>query len=109
MISLHVKSAKHGAGIQCLASRDKTEKNIAEMLKEYDQTVHPAGEYLPEPVRVYRVKVLTDFLKAGVAIEKMDMFRDILEENSLRLTCSQRMRELYNSIYSPTGREEITG
>lgn len=64
------------------------------MLKEYDQTVHPAGEYLPEPVRVYRVKVLTDFLKAGVAIEKIDMLRDILEENSLRLTCSQRMREL---------------
>ena len=33
-------------------------------------------------------------MNAGVPLEKIYIFRDILEENSLRLTCSQTMREL---------------
>ena len=77
------------------------------MLKKYDADVHPSGETLPEAVCVYCVKVLTNFLKAGVPIEKIDIFRDVLEENSLRLTCSQRMRELIPFVYQQEAKKVI--
>lgn len=77
VVSLHIKSAKHGAGIGRLAAKDKRERNIAEMLKQYDKTT----SFWRIHVRVYRVRVLTNFLKAGVPLEKIDIFRDILEEN----------------------------
>ena len=39
-----------------------------------------------EEQRVYRVKVVKTFLRCGVPINKMSEFREILEENTLRLT-----------------------
>ena len=71
VISFHVKSAKHQAGLERLVSKDKRDRNIADMLKKYDADVHPSGETLPEAVRVYRVKVLTNFLKAGVPLDNI--------------------------------------
>ena len=38
---------------------------------------------------VYRVKVMKAFLQAGVPFAKLDVFKEILEENSYRL-CTQR-------------------
>lgn len=49
---------------------------------------------LPDSVRVYRLKVLSCFMKAGVPINKMDCFRNILEENSLRLSSSSLLSEM---------------
>ena len=57
-ISLHIKSAKHAAGVQCLHSKCARERNIADLLKKSDEEVHPVGEGLPEDVRIYRIKVL---------------------------------------------------
>ena len=38
------KSAKHAAGKKCIDSKEKRERNIAEMLQAYDKKVHPSGE-----------------------------------------------------------------
>ena len=81
IITMHVQSTKHASGLERLASKEKRERTIAEMLKKYDQQVHPAGESLPESVRVYRIRMLSCFLKAGVPLN-MDNFRDILEEGA---------------------------
>ena len=51
--------------------------DIVQALEKYDADIHPSGETLPEAARVYRVKVLRTFLKAGVAIKKIDDFRDL--------------------------------
>ena len=63
-------------------------------MKKYDEEVHPVGEGLSDDVRVLRVKVLSCFLRAGVAINKIDHFRDILEEISYRLTSSRHLTEM---------------
>ena len=55
--------------------------------------MHPSGETLPDSIRVYRVKVLTTFLKAGVPINKIDDFRDLLEENAVRLAGRRPMSD----------------
>ena len=94
VIIQHIKSAKHATGKARLALKEKKERNIADMLLKYDKTVHPVGESLSESVRVYRVKVLRTFLKAGVPLGKVDKFRELLEENAFRLCDSSNLREL---------------
>ena len=41
--------------------------------------------------RVYRFKVVRTFLKAGVAINKIDQFREILEEQGYSLSHSSNL------------------
>ena len=93
-IENHIASAKHCGGKKKLASKELREKDIADAFKLYDVETHPSGETLPEDVRIYRVKVLSTFLKAGVPINKIAAFRDILEENSLRLAGRKPMSDL---------------
>ena len=90
----HVNSAKHATGLKRIASKEKREKSIADLLKKYDDEAHPSGENLAESTRIYRVKVVTAFLKAGVPLNKVDYFRELLEESSYRLTASQNLSEM---------------
>ena len=70
----HVSSSKQTLGKEKLAGKEKHEVDIAEALKKYNDSEHPSGESLPQSVRVFRVKVLCTFLKAGVAISKIKKF-----------------------------------
>ncbi len=45
-------------------------------------------------MRINRVMVVRYSMKAGVALEKIDCFRGLLEENTYRLTGSQHLHEL---------------
>ena len=55
-------------------------------LKVYEQEAHPSGETLPEAHKLYRVKVVSTFLKAGVPLAKLEHFRGLLEEHAYRLS-----------------------
>ena len=73
-----------------MASR---ERDIAECLRKYNEESHPVGETLPEQQQVYRVKVVSAFLRAGVPLNKIGFFRDILEENAFRLSDRRNMQD----------------
>ena len=62
-------------------------------MKNYDKEVHPKGEMLSDNQRVFRIRVLKTFLKAGVPLQKMDDFRELLEEGGYRLTSVPNMRQ----------------
>ena len=112
VIELHIKSQKHSRGKSRLASNRKIEADIAQELKQFDSEVHPEGERLPETTRVYRVKVVTAMLKAGVPLFKIDSFRDLLEEHALSLSSSTNLRQLLPFIlHEETNRlrKEIAG
>ena len=94
VIELHLKSTKHGVGVERLKSKQTREQSILHMLEKYDKEVHPVGEKLPDCVRLQRIKVLICFLKAGLPLKKIDCFRDLLEETSYRLTSSQHLAEM---------------
>ena len=64
------------------------------MNQGYDTIVHPVGETLPEETGVYRVKVVSTMLKAGIPLSKIDLFRDLLEQYGLSLTCASNLIEL---------------
>lgn len=95
IIENHIKnSKKHTIGKEKLADKGRQEKDIAEVLKAYNKEEHLAGEELPPEQQVYRVKVITTFLRAGVPISKLDLFRDLLEENGFRLSGRRTISDL---------------
>ena len=98
VIEAHIKSSKHIKGKEKLASKEARERGISDMLTQYDRLVHPVGETLLTTIRVFRVKTVTAFLKSGVALSKVDCFRDLLEENGYALSSSQHLRELIPPI-----------
>ena len=59
----------------------------------------PIGETLSEEVRVYRLKVVTSFLKAGVPLSNIDFFRDLLEENAFQLSQAYILSQLVPFIH----------
>jgi hypothetical protein len=63
-----ITSEKHATGKNRVEAKEKRERNIVDMLKSHDKEVHPSGKTLPDSVQVYRVKVVTAFMKAGTPI-----------------------------------------
>ena len=59
----------------------------------YDKEETPVGTSISMAERVYRVKVVENFLKAGIPLVKVDSMRGLLEENGLRLTHSSHLAD----------------
>jgi hypothetical protein len=90
----HIHSAKHEEGRKRLKAKELREKSIADALAAQNEDCHLKGETLAASQQVYRVKVLTCFLRAGVPLRKYDHFRELLEENALRLSDRRHMSDL---------------
>jgi len=85
-VSYHIKSAKHLEGKEKLLKWDARECDIAEALKRTDECNHPRRETLPIDQRVFWVKVVRTFLCAAVLLQKLDIFRELLDEGGFRLS-----------------------
>ena len=81
-IQNHIRSKKHENSKRALEVKLKREQDIADSLARHNSEVHLWGETLPMQQQVYRVKVVTALLRAGIPLSKLDSFRDILEENA---------------------------
>ena len=66
VVKNHLKSDKHKERKRKLEGKDAQERDIVTALQKHNQTSHLEGETLPIEQQVYRVSVLTTFLKAGV-------------------------------------------
>ena len=94
IIKRHITSEKHKSGKTRLSQKEAREATILKAIKKYENEVRPEGETLSDEQRVYRVKVVKTFLKAGILLEKLDSFCVLLEEGGYRLTTSSHMRQL---------------
>ena len=54
--------------------------------------------HAPVKLQVFFVKVVRSFLKAGVPFNKIDCFKDILEENGYRFTDQKNLFDLIHFI-----------
>ena len=61
IVKNYVSSSKHKQSKDVVAKRQAREVDIAQATKEYDDTVHPCGETLPEVQKIFQVKVVTSF------------------------------------------------
>ena len=94
IIRNHIASSKHKNGKERLNVRDARERDIAKSLETYDAEVHTRGETIPEDHRVYCVKTLMAFLRAGVPLNKIQHFRPILEEHAYSLGGRRALSDL---------------
>ena len=103
---------KHIEGKKKLEANVARERDIAEALRAHNEKHHLRGETLPNSQQVYRVKVVTSFLKAAVPLRKLDCFRDLLEEHAYRLSDRRHLSDLIPFIRSEEEskiRQEISG
>ena len=56
--------------------------------------MHPVGETLPDSTRVYRVKVVSEFLKARIPLSKKDNLQGLLEAGGYSLSHSTHLCQL---------------
>lgn len=99
IIKLHIESQKHKTHKLKVTSKEAKQRSIAESLRKYDESNHPSGEMLSEPIRIYRIRVVKSFLKAGIPLSKVDRLRDLLEENAVSLTGRQHLSEYIPFIH----------
>lgn len=102
-IESHIKSQKHIKAK--LELKNKEEYNI---VQTHDTQINPAGGSLPDSTRVYRVKVVTAMLKAGIPLSKIDLLCDLLEEHACALTSSTHLRQLIPFILQEELSKEIS-
>ena len=86
VVRMHLNSTKHKLSKERLSNKGKSKKDV--------HTVNIKGETLPEEQRLYRIKVVKTFLRCGVPLNKISEFRELLEENALRLTDRRHMSDL---------------
>lgn len=99
-IKNHIRSSKHSSMKDRLKERRARDGNLVQSLKKYDEEEHPSGEHLPESQRLYRIKFVKAFLRAGVALNKTDIFRDVFEEHGFRLACRRTLSDNIPFIHS---------
>ena len=111
-IQNHIRSQKHDNSKKKLEKKEIREQDIAKALEKHNTEVHLRGETLPMQQQVYRVKVVTALLRAGIPLSKLDSFRDLLEEHAYRLTDRRHMFDLVPFILKEEEariKNEITG
>ena len=74
---------KHQNSKRQLKSTVAKQRDLTELLTAYDKEVQPAGSTVSMEERVYRARVVEQFLYAGIPISKIDSLRSLLEENAL--------------------------
>lgn len=60
--------------------------NFANELAIYNEKTHMVGVTITENMQVFHVKVFSTFLHAGVPLYKLELFRQLFEENGHHLT-----------------------
>ena len=90
----HLKSEKHLDGKKKLAGREAREQDIANALRVHNAEERLKDETPPQQQQVYHVKVVTAFLRAAIPLNKLESFRDLLEESGYRLTDRRNMSDL---------------
>ena len=109
----HLKSQKHKDGKKRLDKKEASEQDTVKELAVYNENTHMVGETIAgNNMQVFRVKVLSTFLCAGVPLNKLELFRELFEENGYRLTDRRSMYDLIPFIQKRESNiisEEIKG
>ena len=90
-----------------LESKRAKERDLTELLKTYDKEAQPAGVQISMEERVYRAKVVEQFLKARVPLAKIDSLRELLEENAFRLAHSSHLADYIPPLHLRSIRQQI--
>ena len=74
---------KQVEGKEKVSKKEAREQEIAIALKAHNEKEHLVGKNLPETQQVFRVKVVSAFLRAAVPLSKLHFFKELLEEGGI--------------------------
>lgn len=98
ILKAHVLSKKHIIGKEKILKSKMKEQTMMEALKK--GSVKSKDSTLPLASQVYRSDVVEEFLKAGIAVSKIDNLRPLLEKHGgYRLTHSSNLSEYISLVY----------
>ena len=100
-----LRTMLHHRSIRIVTEKQINDKTIIESLTSYEGDAHPRGENFPEAQKLYRVKVVTAFLKVGIPLSKIQLLREILEEYAYRLSNARGMSDLVPFVHSQLEQE----
>ena len=90
---MHIRTQKHEGGKARQEQDRLKEVAITDALRA-DSQKRKVREMLPEEERLYRVKVVENFLHAGIPLRKVDQLRELLDAGGHRLTLSPALSQL---------------
>ena len=90
----HLKYQKHQDGNRRLQRKEAGRQDIAKELAVHNEETRMVGGTLTENTQVFCVKVVSTFMRAGVPLNKLDVFRELFEENRYRLTGKRNLFDL---------------
>ena len=93
----HVSSAKHKAAKRL----DKKQQHEIDICEALQQEVYSKGKHLSDQTKVYCVKVVQAFLKAGIPPTNLDSFHDLLEEFAFSLSSSHTLDNVGIKVQDP--------
>ena len=96
----HIESTKQSRYKLQHKEKKGQEQDIAHTFWVYEQEVHPVGEYSAEAHKLWWIKVVSTFLKAGVPLAKITLLRGLLEEHAYSLSDRHGMGDLIPFILS---------
>ena len=85
---VHISSKKHQNGKEKLKKSKLKDQTI---IKAFRREGSSKDSTLPVEECAYRLELVSEFLKAGIPIGKIDMLRSLLGNNSYRLTGSSHL------------------
>ena len=108
MIRNHIRLVKHVNGKNKVAKKEARKQDRATALWAHNAKEHLVGEHLPEAEQVFRVKVVSAFLRAAVPLSKLQFFKELFEEGGFRLTDRRSLFDLIPFIQKRE-REDVAG
>jgi hypothetical protein len=98
-IKTHVASDRHKENLVKWMEKNQTDEEVKDFLHQYFQE-HPNEHQasVSKELHLYRWRVVETCLYAGIAIEKIDHLRTLLERGGTALTDSANLREMVPKI-----------
>lgn len=89
----HIKSQKHQDSKSEHGKKTLGKKQMLMDARNYIKHSNARGTTLPDEVVVYRMEVLKTFMSGGVAVNKIDHFRSLLQSTGEALTGRQHLAD----------------
>ena len=80
----YIQSVKHENSKEVQAKKKSQDNTVIESQRAYESEIHPQGETsvtLSKDQKLYCVKVIKAFLKAGIPLSKIKIVCELLEEH----------------------------
>ena len=91
IVKTHIRRKRHSDVKVRMEKEAERQVSSQSAWQAYEKKVNPIGETLLGEEKMWRLDVLMSFMKAGLAVTKIDQLRHLLEKHHPRLFCARHL------------------